>query len=418
MGNGVQMGGLERIKNLSLRKTLVLYIVCFLLFGIALSSLTINYADDRQNSIWEKYSKSENMGEESDNNIGMGASNYINGDLQEEVNMIYVYPRVSSSVLTAQENIIVESCDFLQTWSIFIYSAGCVLGAVLLFYKNKIKTPLHLLDKGAKEIVNNNLDFTIHYDKRDEMGQLCDSFEKMREQLQQNNSKMWRMMEEQKRVNAAFAHDLRTPLTVLRGYSNLLLRYVPEGKIEEEKLLSTIGMMSRQISRLEGFTDSMKQVTSLEDIKAKHETVSTKILIQTITDSAEILAENAEKQIEITTKARLADCLQLDTKIVLEVTENLLNNAVRYAKATVHIELAQVEKFFVVTIRDDGKGFYSDYLIDGIKPYSKDKLEEKVGHFGLGLYISSILCEKHGGKLVLTNSENGGAKVEAKFLLL
>ena len=71
-------------------------------------------------------------------------------------------------------------------------------------------------------ISNNNLDFSIKYDSKDELGELCSSFETMRFTLANNFSEMWRQMEERKQLNAAFAHDLRTPLTVLKGYNEIL----------------------------------------------------------------------------------------------------------------------------------------------------------------------------------------------------
>lgn len=65
----------------------------------------------------------------------------------------------------------------------------------------------------------NNRVFQKKVDKEDELGKLCASFEKMRQALQESNDEMWRQMEERNRLNAAFSHDLRTPLTVLKGQS-------------------------------------------------------------------------------------------------------------------------------------------------------------------------------------------------------
>lgn len=85
----------------------------------------------------------------------------------------------------------------------------------------------------AGKIAENNLDFKIIYDKEDELGKLCVSFEKMRQALQESNEEMWRQMEERKRLNAAFAHDLRTPLTVLKGQSELLRNMQPKMTAEK-----------------------------------------------------------------------------------------------------------------------------------------------------------------------------------------
>ena len=103
-----------------------------------------------------------------------------------------------------------------------VYSAFCIIAAALLFYRNRLKKPLAQLRAASEKIANNDLDFSIDYDRKDELGQLCASFETMRATLADNFSKMWRQVEERKALNAAFAHDLRTPLTVLKGYNEML----------------------------------------------------------------------------------------------------------------------------------------------------------------------------------------------------
>lgn len=85
-----------------------------------------------------------------------------------------------------------------------------------------MKEPLIKLRVASENIANNDLDFRVDYHSKDELGQLCVSFEIMRSTLESNFSEMWRQMEERKQLNAAFAHDLRTPLTVLKGYDEML----------------------------------------------------------------------------------------------------------------------------------------------------------------------------------------------------
>ena len=81
-----------------------------------------------------------------------------------------------------------------------------------------------LLTTSANRIAENDLDFSIVYDRNDEMGLLCKAFEKMRSALESNNREMWRQMNERQKLNAAFSHDLRTPLSVLKGYVEYLIR--------------------------------------------------------------------------------------------------------------------------------------------------------------------------------------------------
>ena len=125
-----------------------------------------------------------------------------------------------------------------------VYSAFCIIAAALLFYRNRLQKPLAELRAASEKIANNDLDFSIDYDSNDELGQLCASFEIMRSTLADNFSKMWRQVEERKALNAAFAHDLRTPLTVLKGYHEMLQAS------ENAQTRETAATMGKHISRM------------------------------------------------------------------------------------------------------------------------------------------------------------------------
>lgn len=127
-----------------------------------------------------------------------------------------------------------------------------------LFYRRKLKGPIALLDMASRKIAEKDLDFAIHWDRRDEMGALCASFEEMRRALWENNRVMWRQMEERKRLNAAFAHDLRTPLTVLRGYAGMLLHDLSEGA-DPAEMAQEVGVMDAQVRRLEDYAQGHEQ---------------------------------------------------------------------------------------------------------------------------------------------------------------
>lgn len=80
------------------------------------------------------------------------------------------------------------------------------------------------MKQGISHIADNDLDFSIGYGKQDELGQLCRAFETMRGELVKNDRYMWGLVEERKKINASIAHDLRTPITVIKGYSEYLDR--------------------------------------------------------------------------------------------------------------------------------------------------------------------------------------------------
>ena len=304
----------------------------------------------------------------------------------------------------------------------FFYLAVSVIFMLKQFYKNRLKMPFALLEKGVLEIQNQNLQFSLEYESQDEMGQLLKSMDKMRETLVENYEYMWKLIEEQKQLNAAFAHDLRTPLTVLKGYCEFLSRYLPQGAVSQEKMTDILLLMTNQLERLSDFSKTMKEVRNLDEYPIEKEKTELFHFCRTIegivealnmggavTLSVKYLSEEMEKQ-----------TVFFDENIVLEVLDNLLSNAIRFAKSqvivSVEIEEKAAGKYMYLYVEDDGKGFLDSELHKAIAPYYSSEQEEE--HFGIGLYICNMLCNLHGGTVSLANRiEGNGAIISASFLI-
>lgn len=91
--------------------------------------------------------------------------------------------------------------------------------------------------------------------------------------------------------------------------------------------------------------------------------------------------------------------------MLFQVAENLTANALRFAKQTVSVTLSIDDDGLALEVADDGCGFPVELLKNGIQPFQKHT--EEAEHFGMGLYICKVLCEKHGGDLLLENHKNG-----------
>ena len=157
------------------------------------------------------------------------------------------------------------AADLFQCTAIPLWSLLCVVVCGTLFYRRKIEKPVRILSEASGNISENRLDFSVEAPEQNELGSLCLSFEKMRAALQDNYLELWRQIEERKRLNAVFAHDLRTPLTVLKGQSQMLIQYAP--KMSEDKIISTAEMMKRHIIRLEDYVNTMNDLQKLEDVE-------------------------------------------------------------------------------------------------------------------------------------------------------
>ncbi|MFT4416679.1 ATP-binding protein [Fredinandcohnia humi] len=296
-----------------------------------------------------------------------------------------------------------------------IFGIGSLIGVPLLFYKLKLKVPMELMITGAEKISINDLGFELNYDTKDEMGKLCNAFEKMRSSLDKNNRNMWRTMEERKKLNAAFSHDLRTPLTVLRGYTDFLIKYLPEDKLSKDKVLSTITTMNSHILRLESYVASMNSIQRLEEIDVVSRSICFEHYSSRLKEVAKILGRG--KKIEFESKSSWSN-INIDSNLVTQAFENLISNAVQHAKQRISISCKATDCMLTIIVKDDGTGFSKKALQSATNPFYRDKNEPDEVHMGMGLNICKVICEKHGGHLILNNSSNSGAKVTAAFMFI
>lgn len=389
---------MEKIKNLSIRKTIVLYMAISLIFSFFLSAFIMRMAENVQSEIWWKYVDQEKYFEMLE---GEGAR-YMTD-----------VPRPNAQEMEALDHRISEVCDFLQTFTVLIVSVTGSIAAVFLFYRHKLKNPIEELELASQKIGQNNLDFHVTYTNRDEMGKLCQEFERMRVQLAGNNQKLWKMIEEEKALRAAIAHDLRSPLAVLGGYQEMLMEYLPNEEINRTQAIEMVDESRKQIERMDLFVETMRKMNSLETRELRAEEITGQQMETDIQAELNILEKKLEKRCVLScvgTEERFLG----DREVILEVMENLLSNALRYAKTKVKIVVSVTYSELRISVRDDGSGFSEDKE-KVTKLFYQQNVKDSLQHTGLGMYISRLYCEKHGGQLLLENMKNSGAAITAVF---
>lgn len=292
------------------------------------------------------------------------------------------------------------------------YIVGGIGMATMVYYRRKLRVPIVQLQNGIKRIQENDLDFSIEYHGSDELGQLCSSMEKMRKELCQNNKKLWRALEERKLLNVSVAHDLRTPITVLKGYLDFLEKNISQDKLTEDSLKDTLLCMKGAVIRLENYVDCVRDIERLESIEIRRKPENTELLISELEHNTAQLEK--DKKILFTSNISSA-MVNIDKNVLFRILDNLLLNALRYAEKQVEADITQNEDTLTVTVKDDGKGFSEvDLMQATFLFYSNDKEKE---HFGIGLSICRLLCEKHGGTLYLSNRDEKGACIIAEIKL-
>ena len=380
----------RKLSDLSILSTFVLLAVVFLLLAMLLVEVERTLLTNAQRDIAFQYS-----------------------DVVEGFNAEKVWGNQATFLLSECDGKIMwlyEICVWILPPITYL---TCFILAGLIFYRSKIKKPLMLLTASASKIAASDLDFSIEYDRNDEMGSLCKAFEKMRSALEKNNREMWRQMNERKKLNAAFSHDLRTPLTVMEGHLGILQKYTPQGKLSADDVMQTYAAMARQIERLKNYASSMNTLQRLEDVPIVRKQLAASDFTARLNDTAEIICKN--KNLSISDKT-VATSLCVDPEIVLQVFENLLSNAVRYAKSAISIQYTVENDTFSITVTDDGAGFDDTTLKFATNPfYTTEKKSDTGQHLGLGLNICKILCERHNGNIILSNGIEAGASVTVHF---
>lgn len=229
----------------------------------------------------------------------------------------------------------------------------------------------------------------------------------MRKNMLATKRDQWKQQEEQRKINAVFAHDIRTPLTVIRGYTEFLQKYVPSGKVTEEMMLAKLETMLRQEERLLQFSNTMTTIQKMEKWHLSGSWHNVSEIIEQLWAVTEGFSHSEEKKISL--HARIVEqSLFLDLNLLTEVFENLLNNALRYAVEKIEVEIVLSGSDLTLFVRDDGPGFSVRALRSGMNAYFSEE-EGDVGHFGIGLSVCKMLCENHGGRLTLSNSVQQGA---------
>jgi len=387
-----------KIKTKSLRTSMAVTFLITICVTAMLSSITIFAANQVQHEILkERYMTINSPDFQVDEDTG----NYI---LDIDNNNITWQP------LSRWDTVAYYGSYAAMVGLPVFYIAVGIGAAAAVYYRKKLREPITQLQNGVERIQEDNLDFHIEYDGDDELGRLCCSMEKMRRELRQKHKALWESLEQRKLLNASVSHDLRTPITVLKGYLDYLEKNIPQDKLTEDMLLDTVSSMQGAVNRLELYVESVRDIEKIENIEIEKRSENVKLLLNELRSNVLRLAGN--KEIIISNDITV-DKIQIDKGVFFRILENLLQNALRYAEKQVGINLSHKKDFLILTVKDDGKGFSAADLEKATTVfYSNDKEKQ---HFGIGLSVCKILCEKHGGLLYVGNQKEKGACVTAKL---
>lgn len=278
----------------------------------------------------------------------------------------------------------------------------CLTIATILFYRIKLKAPLKILNEGVEKIGNKELDFNIASKSNDELGQLCDAFEIMRMELSQAFQALWASEENQKSLYRAFAHDLRTPLMVIKG-NNELIEYVAAKNGNWDQAIQSVWASNDAIGRIERYANQLGELESIEEMPVNRKETDLGVFADKYRSQSKLVATNFEKEIEIICNGE--GIISLDPDLVLRILDNIIMNGLEYSKSKVVLKFELNDNNLDISICDDGPGFSAEAIKHALNPFFSTN--KAGGHMGIGLTVSQKLLNKMESALSIQNLTEG-----------
>ncbi|WP_461194621.1 lantibiotic resistance two-component sensor kinase [Clostridioides difficile] len=302
----------------------------------------------------------------------------------------------------------------MALFSPFLYIVGFTRWLSKRFIKN-INQPLHLLIDASKKIKEKDLDFEIDYYSDNELGKLCSAFSEMKDELKGSLSAQWKMEQERVEMVEALAHDLKSPLSIILGYTDAL---IGNNTDDNEKLHRYLTVIRENTEKSAALVQKMQYTSDLEKSNIQLNLVPINLpefLRQKVQDY-ELQAHQKEVELILKMQGNIQSPIQIDVDRLTRIFDNIISNSLQYTPSGGNISITVKDEKNCISyeICDSGRGFSSKDLKKALdKFYRGDEARQtKGGHSGLGLYIVKQLVEQLGGSVKIENSKSGGACVK------
>jgi len=279
--------------------------------------------------------------------------------------------------------------------------------------EKRVLKPIDKLQNGFVEIARGNYDVSIDPGCENEFGQLIRSFNEMAYKLRESEKTNLEYEENRKNLIANISHDLKTPITSIQGYIEMIMdnELVPPDKINQylKTIYNNTNYMNKLIDDLFLFSK-----LDIDKVDFHYEIMPVRAFMGDLMDELRFELEEIDADFRYQDKMDQDPSVSIDGKRMHQVIKNILGNAIKYGPPTdlkISVELFRQDNMACLAITDNGPGISPDklphifnrfYRIDNER--SKDFMST-----GLGLAISRELIEAQGGKILVSSSEKTGS---------
>ena len=294
--------------------------------------------------------------------------------------------------------------DVLFTATVILVFTALSIG---LWIYRSIATPLVKLKKATQNIKEGNLDFVLEVEGDDEFSELCRDFEEMRKRLKESAEEKVLMDKENKELISNISHDLKTPITAVKGYVEGIMDGVADTPEKMDRYVKTIYNKTNEMDHL------INELTFYSKIDTNRipYTFSKLNVEDYFSDCAEEVGLELETRgIELVYANYVESGVQViaDGEQIRRVIHNIISNALKYMdkpKGIIQIRVKDVGDFIQVEIEDNGKGIAAKDLPSIFDRFYRTDVSRNSskGGSGIGLSIVKKILEDHGGKVWATS---------------
>ncbi len=279
-------------------------------------------------------------------------------------------------------------------------------------YNRRISREIKIVKDQIHKIQVKDLGDTIGHSGIAELEEMLLALNELKNELAASLETQWRMEEHKKECIIALGHDMKTPISILQGNSELL----SETSLNELQMIYNESNL-QNIDRLKKYMEILiTTFYSCEQSIAKKKMQSMNVFWEELFLNYKVLSKQHE--ITLVTEVEEMGSFEFDDFLLERAVSNVVMNAFTYCgeHAVVRIRVKKEQDDILISIEDSGSGFSKELMEHAMEAFFRgDKSRKTIGnelHMGLGLYQTKELMRIHGAEVKLSNSEElGGAKV-------
>ncbi len=280
-----------------------------------------------------------------------------------------------------------------------------MLGSTII--SNKITNPIKMLNEATKQFSEGNFESRAHAATHDEVGELSTTFNSMADSIKDMITKLSNEKEKQKYFFDNFTHEIRTPLTTILGYTELLWKTNDE-EVRDKSLFYITSEGKRMLKMMERLLELSKLKNYSFELNKSDSNL--KKLIEDACDSMQYKM----KRYSTSCRLELEDIIwKVDPDLFKQVIINIIDNCIKYSKSPVIDISLKHQEVIKLEITDYGCGIDLKNLESVFDPYYKvdQSRNSKTEGWGLGLSIVKEIVDKHGGHIEIMSTPQKGTSI-------